>query len=85
VLEENGAERVRAQSDGLSAGVEVAIARIFELRIPFALLGAKDGDRLRVRFSAWRDRLPIDALPLEGSINLDVVPEEALVENSYAK
>jgi alpha-amylase/alpha-mannosidase (GH57 family) len=85
MFEENGVERRRAQSDGLTAGVEVAIARILELQIPFTLLGVKNGDRLRLRFSAWRDRLPIDALPVEGSITLEVLPEEALVENSYAK
>ena len=84
LFEENGAERVRAQSDALTAGVEVALLRIYEARIPFTLLGAAIGDRLRLRFTVWRDRLPIDALPMEGSILLDVVPEEALIENSYA-
>ncbi len=83
LLEENGTERVRAQSDGLTAGVELALQKILELRIPFALLGVKTGDQVRLRLSAWRDRLPIDALPLEGSIILDVVPEESLIENSY--
>jgi hypothetical protein len=28
--------------------------------------------------------LPIDALPLEGSIELAVIPEELLAANSYA-
>lgn len=84
LFEENGAERLRAQYEGLTAGVQVALLRILELKIPFALLGAKLGDHLRLRVSAWRDRLPVDALPLEGSIILEVVPEEALIENSYA-
>jgi alpha-amylase/alpha-mannosidase (GH57 family) len=84
LFEENGAERLRAQSDALTAGVQVALVRILEFRIPFTLLGAKLGDHLRLRVSVWRDRLPIDALPLEGSIVLDLVPEEALIENSYA-
>ncbi len=84
LIEENGAERVRAKSDGLTAGVEVALQRIFEVRIPFALLGANLGDRLRLRFTVWRDRLPVDALPVEGSILLDIAPEDALIENSYA-
>jgi hypothetical protein len=84
LFEENGTERVRAQSDGLTAGVEVALQRIFEVRIPFAILGAKLEDRLRIRVTVWRERLPIDALPVEGSLNLDIIPEDALIENSYA-
>lgn len=83
LFEENGAERLRAQSDALTAGVEVALQRIFEVRIPFTLLGVTGGDHMRLRFTVWRDRLPIDALPVEGSILLDIVPEDALIENSY--
>ncbi len=84
LLEENGAERLRAQDDGLTAGLEVALQKIFETRIPFALLGVTPGDELRLRVSVWRDRLPVDALPLEGSVHLHVVPEEELVASSYA-
>ena len=83
LLEENGAERVRAQNDALPAGLEVALQKILEARIPFALLGATPNDELHLRFSLWRDRLPVDALPLEGSVILYVVPEEELAANSY--
>ncbi|HEX6881576.1 MAG TPA: glycoside hydrolase family 57 protein, partial [Terriglobales bacterium] len=83
LFEENGTERLRARHDTLAAGVQVAMEKILEVHIPFTLLGARLGDQLRLRLSAWRDRLPVDALPLEGSIILDVVPEEALIENSY--
>ncbi|HEX6881575.1 MAG TPA: glycoside hydrolase family 57 protein, partial [Terriglobales bacterium] len=84
LIEENGSERQRAQSDGLPAGTEVALEKILELRLPFTLLGVREGDRVRLRVSVWRNRLPIDALPLEGSMELDVVPEEALAMNAYA-
>jgi hypothetical protein len=84
LLEENGAERLRAQDDGLTAGLDVALQKIFEARIPFTLLGVTPGDQLKLRISVWRDRLPIDALPLEGSVILHVVPEEELLASSYA-
>jgi hypothetical protein len=58
---------------------------IFEAQIPLRLLGAKHGAELRVRFSLWRDRLPLDALPQEGSIELRVLPEEELAALPYAK
>jgi len=85
LIEENGAERQRAQSDGLTAGVDVALEKILEVRLPFTLLGVRNADEIKLRFSVWRDRLPIDALPLEGSIELDVIPEEALAANAYAR
>jgi alpha-amylase/alpha-mannosidase (GH57 family) len=84
LLEENGVERQRAQSDGLTAGTLVAFQKILEFQIPFSFLGVRANDQVKVRFSVWRDRLPIDALPLEGSIELAIIPEEALAENSYA-
>ena len=67
------------------AGVEVALDSIFECKIPLALLNASEGTTLRVRFSAWRDRLPLDALPQEGAIDLRVVPEIELTALPYAK
>jgi alpha-amylase/alpha-mannosidase (GH57 family) len=84
LIEENGAERQRAQSDGLTAGVQVALQKILEVQLPFSLLGIRTNDRVKLRFSAWRDRLPIDALPLEGSVELPIIPEEALAANAYA-
>jgi alpha-amylase/alpha-mannosidase (GH57 family) len=84
LIEENGAERHRAQSDGLTAGVLVALQKILEVQLPFTQLGIRTGDRVKLRFSVWRDRLPIDALPLEGSVELAIIPEEALAANAYA-
>jgi hypothetical protein len=43
-----------------------------------AELGATHGNRLRLRCSIWRDHLPVDALPLEGWLDLDVISEEEL-------
>jgi len=56
--------------------VDVAILEIFEMRIPFELIGVKQGSRIRLRFAVWRDQLPADSLPLEGWIDLYVLAEE---------
>jgi hypothetical protein len=40
---------------------------------------------LRIRFSVWRDKLPLDALPQEGAIDVKIVPESALTLLPYAK
>jgi alpha-amylase/alpha-mannosidase (GH57 family) len=59
-------------------GVEVAIAEIFEMRVPFGIVGAKPGSRIRLRFAVWRDQLPADSLPLEGWIDLYALEEEEI-------
>jgi alpha-amylase/alpha-mannosidase (GH57 family) len=64
-------------------GVELALDDIFEFRVPFDLLRAQLGSRIRLRFAMWRDQLPVDSLPLEGWIDLFAVPEEELENNLY--
>jgi alpha-amylase/alpha-mannosidase (GH57 family) len=71
----------------------VALARNFEFRLPLAWLQALPRSiskireeensgmptRLRLRFSLWSNRLPVDALPVEGWIELELLNEEDLV------
>src|SRR5208283_799757 len=86
----NGEERRKLASfstddgDALSNGVELALAEIFEFRIPFELISAQQGSRIRLRFSIWREHLPVDSLPLEGWIDLLAVPEAELESNLYS-
>ena len=69
---------------------KVALLRNFEFRVPLDWLGAsrkshQEGDalppapRLRLRVSLWQNRLPVDALPLEGWIELHVMEESELL------
>jgi alpha-amylase/alpha-mannosidase (GH57 family) len=58
---------------------------IFECQVPLKLIGATLGTSLRIRFSLWSDRLPLDALPEEGSIEIQVVPRSDLGALAYAK
>jgi len=86
----NGEERRKLarfssqNGDAATGGVEVALDEIFEFRIPFELIGAQQGSRIRLRFSIWREHLPVDSLPLEGWIDLDAVPEEELESNLFS-
>jgi alpha-amylase/alpha-mannosidase (GH57 family) len=63
---------------------QVAIKKVFEFRVPLEWLRAPmanqgpQADRLGLRVSLWHDRLPIDALPVEGSIELQLVSEAEL-------
>ena len=65
--------------------IKAAIDKIFECQAPLATLGADLGSTLRVRFSVWRDGLPLDALPQEGAMDVHVAPETALSPLPYAK
>jgi hypothetical protein len=67
-----------------ASGIEVALEEIFEMRVPFSLIGAQQGSRVRLRFSIWREHLPVDSLPLEGWIDLHAVAEEELETNLYS-
>ncbi len=86
----NGREQLKLASfsaeDGNSNtnGVEVALEQIFEMRVPFELIGAQHGSRIRLRFSIWRNHLPMDLLPLEGWIDLHASPEEELETSLYS-
>jgi alpha-amylase/alpha-mannosidase (GH57 family) len=68
---------------------KVALLRNFEFRVPLAWLSASsesgsDGkqpklNRIRLRLSLWQNRLPVDALPLEGWIELHLLEEGELM------
>jgi alpha-amylase/alpha-mannosidase (GH57 family) len=80
-----------AKQPGTGAA-RVALLRNFEFRIPLDWLAATPvsgshsqassslaATRLRLRFSLWQNRLPVDALPLEGWIELHLLEEGELI------
>jgi alpha-amylase/alpha-mannosidase (GH57 family) len=92
---ENGSEgHALATSAQADEHIKVALRRNFEFKLPLAWLLATPGataaadhkagagaatSKLRLRFSLWQDRLPVDALPLEGWIELQVLSEGDLL------
>jgi hypothetical protein len=80
--------------DNSSGSARVVVDRNFEFRVPLTWLlaapveidkiqGPNSSDlltvRVRLRFSLWQHRLPVDALPTEGWITLDLLAEEDLL------
>jgi len=76
---------------------KVALLRNFEFRLPLSWLAGKPvlaaaqskataplapTSRLRLRFSLWHNRLPVDALPMEGWIELLLLSEGELAAGS---
>jgi alpha-amylase/alpha-mannosidase (GH57 family) len=74
---------VLATSEKPSNGITVAMTRMFEFQLPLSLLRAEAGSTIHLRFSLWREGLPIDALPIEGAVQLPVVSEEAMEGELY--
>jgi alpha-amylase/alpha-mannosidase (GH57 family) len=89
----DGEDTAMAEAIGAS-DARVALVRNFEFRLPLSWLqatqtepgevrGTKNSDplavRLRLRFSVWQNQLPVDALPVEGWIDLELLAEEDLL------
>jgi hypothetical protein len=53
------------------------------MRLPFDLISAQLGSRIRLRFTLWQDQLPADSLPVEGWIDLFALAEEEITDNLY--
>ena len=66
----------------------VILARNFEFKVPLVWLYALPrassdssspaATKLRLRFSIWQNKLPVDALPVDGWMELQLLPEEEL-------
>jgi len=75
-----------ASSSKQDDAVRIALAKNFEFRVPLAWLGTSVASSaqmakpnvLRLRFSLWQNRLPADALPVEGWLELALVGEGEL-------
>ncbi|HZU23727.1 MAG TPA: glycoside hydrolase family 57 protein [Terriglobales bacterium] len=63
--------------------VEVKLRGSLTVCIKLAAIDARLGGKLRLRVSLWRDRLPVDALPLDGSVELDVLSDADLKATAY--
>jgi hypothetical protein len=79
-------------------GMKLALGRNFEFRLPLSWLLATPvssghnsavaasvpaTSKLRLRFSLWQKGLPVDALPLEGWIELELLSEADLMAMEY--
>ncbi len=74
---------VLATSEKPTDGVVVTMTKMFEFQMPLSLLRAEKGSTILLRFSLWKNGLPIDALPLEGAVHLPVVSEDELQGELY--
>ena len=55
---------------GMSALIQVAFQRIFELRLDYHLLGNETRQQIRLQVSIWANALPLQIIPQEGWLSL---------------
>ena len=72
--ESNGAGGAGAQR------IESSFNRLLRARVPFSLLGVKEGDTLLLRSTLLQEELPLDALPAQGWVELPIMAEEQMLE-----
>src|SRR5262249_19824795 len=66
-------------ADAIQEAPDLRLQEVFEMAVPLSALGARlDGAKLRLRCSVWRGGAPVDALPVEGSLGLNLVSAEKL-------
>jgi alpha-amylase/alpha-mannosidase (GH57 family) len=74
----NDENQFLATSQESNSRAALAMVKNFEFKLPLDWLLAESASKLRLRFSLWRHGLPVDALPLEGWIELQLLSEEEL-------
>ena len=95
----NSKEPPLASSAKPSPEVKLALGRNFEFKVALEWLLAKPvpglmagapgkaispvATKVRLRFSIWQNRLPVDALPLEGWIELNLLSEDELAALTF--
>ncbi|HET9743945.1 MAG TPA: glycoside hydrolase family 57 protein [Terriglobales bacterium] len=74
--------RAGAPDNGTNEEIEISASfhRLLRARIPLSALTAKVADNLLLRFSLFRDQLPLDSLPAQGWMELPVMAEEQMIE-----
>ena len=73
-------------------GARAALGRNFEFKLPLELMYALPpksrhpsvpvATKIRLRFSIWQNRLPLDALPVEGWMELELLAEDEMLAMS---
>jgi alpha-amylase/alpha-mannosidase (GH57 family) len=79
---ENQEGEAEMANNAQPGGVDIRLRKVLELKVPLATLQAAPGDKVRLCFSAWKNGLPIDSLPIEGCIELQVLDEAELAARS---
>ncbi len=74
---------IASRSETPENGIRVSVFKNFEFQLPLEMVGVSLGWKIELRFSLWQNRLPMDALPVEGWMKLSVVTRQELENSIY--
>jgi hypothetical protein len=60
---------------GTGDQVEVAFQQVFEVRLDYSILGVMPHERISVQGSIWMNGLPLQVLPQEGWVTLELTED----------
>jgi alpha-amylase/alpha-mannosidase (GH57 family) len=60
---------------GTGDQVQVAFRQIFELRLDYSIMGVAPHERIKLQVSIWMDGLPLQILPQEGWLTLELTED----------
>ena len=66
-------------------GSDGSVGRSFLASVPLDALHARIGDVIHLRAAVWKNKLPVDTLPAEGSVTVAVMSEEKLQTQAVAE
>jgi alpha-amylase/alpha-mannosidase (GH57 family) len=70
-----GEEPQRATHVSGNNELQACFSQIFEVRLAYSMLGISPGKQIRLQISLWADDLPLQIMPQEGWLTLDLVEE----------
>ena len=68
------------RSSSLNRELKASFEKVLRAKVPLSVLGAALDDTLLLRFSIFRDQLPLDSLPTQGWMELPIIAEEQMLE-----
>ena len=60
---------------GTGDQVQVAFKQIFELRLDYSILGVTPHERINLQVSIWVNELPLQVIPQEGWLSLELTED----------
>lgn len=69
-----------SRASGPGRELKASFEKVLRAKLALSVLGAKLGDTLLLRFSIFRDQLPVDSLPTQGWMELPIIAEEQMLE-----
>ncbi len=70
-----GDEPLEAQQETVAGNLQAGFSQIFEVRLDYSILGINPGKRVQLKIALWADDLPLQVIPQEDWLALELSTE----------